>query len=246
MYVSSLPGVALYTAKKGQITASEVNPEFDEFQILDESVGPLSAEKMHPRAPYRLTPGKYRIEAIGRKGERATRWRVERSGLFSGSVRLQEGRDCEVELKRGERVVISVAQWEAANEPLIRSQRDGSKLGPKSSGSPSTRDELERLNQLQEQEVGRVKERYKAGAVAHGDVVAAEIQLLELRNRLNIAEGKSIVPALKELVAKAEEMRDLVKELFSAGKVSASEMTAAEKAVSEARIRLREAEARSK
>jgi hypothetical protein len=227
----------LYGADAGQLVVIPKS-DFEQFRIktfgtiIDSGVGSDSREwTVNGGEVLVLPPGDYRVSAVVPISRRVHGWTVEASRGVSGYRAHFEGGECRVEVRRGEQVRIEVTGWTDI---------------PATAKPDQDREELERLVKLQEQEVARAKERYKAGVAARGDVVAAEIQLLEVRNRLAIAEEKSVVPALKEIVAKTEEMRDVVKQLFNAGKVSATEMTAAEKAVSEARIRLREAEARSK
>jgi uncharacterized protein (TIGR03067 family) len=119
------PTIELYFSDMGQLTVSDFNPEFVDFLVepmpsavivIDESPVAVKTGKedwvLEPRGPLTLTPGKYLVSAISRRGEKVTRWNVAVSGLLSGFATQHEGEKCPVEIKRGERVQLSVAKWE--------------------------------------------------------------------------------------------------------------------------------------
>jgi serine/threonine-protein kinase len=107
--------IELYSSNAGQLTANDFNPEFEEFRVerAPGAAGEGAAEwKLKPREELRLPPGSYLVSAVGREGEKVTRWRVEGSGLASGFVTQHEREKCPVEIQRGARVQLSVAKWE--------------------------------------------------------------------------------------------------------------------------------------
>jgi uncharacterized protein (TIGR03067 family) len=147
VYMIFRPTIGLYRSNKGKLSVNDLNPEFGEFvirgsgiedlKIIEGSAGYSGGSKVAVGPPEReytseplarvwgfgglaamtLPPGKYRIEAVGKKGEIVERWRVETSGLFSGVAMLQDAEQCTVEIKRGERVRISIANWSPQPKP---------------------------------------------------------------------------------------------------------------------------------
>jgi serine/threonine-protein kinase len=117
--------IEMYLSDAGQLTINDFNPEFEEFRV-ERVTGAVKVEapgtsvrvgtgdwKLKPREPLRLPSGKYQVSAVGRGGEKPTRWQVAGSGVFSGFTAQYELEACPVEIKPGERVQVSVAKWEA-------------------------------------------------------------------------------------------------------------------------------------
>ena len=77
-----------------------------------------------------IAPGIYRVTAIAENGESVQKWRVDASGLFSSYSLGQDGEDCTVEIKRGERMQLSIDKWApeqrlpAGQSPESLSDRD--------------------------------------------------------------------------------------------------------------------------
>lgn len=116
--------VALYYANEGELHFNETNPEFEEFQVID--IGntkvdnfddnPEGRERwtVKARESIQLPPSLYYVKAIGRNGEQVTRWRVDGGTMGGKTYRIN--------LQRGDRRLVSVANWEPAT--------------PKQSGTP--------------------------------------------------------------------------------------------------------------
>ncbi|HEV3143576.1 MAG TPA: family 16 glycoside hydrolase, partial [Gemmataceae bacterium] len=117
------PAVWLYSSDKCELTLSDRNPEFQEFMVFQEtgratvSAGNITVQTggaswhAKPGTTLTLEPGKYRVEAIGRNGESVGRWREEGAGVFHGYMTYRDEKTHSVELKRGERVRLSIAGW---------------------------------------------------------------------------------------------------------------------------------------
>src|SRR5262249_12884377 len=121
--------LGLYISNKGRITINDFHPEFHEFRVVSETgggtvtVGSVTARTnifrwtVKPPEPLDLPPGKYRLEAIGPAGATVKRWRVEGwhvsgMGYFAGFAGHQDGDYCALDLRRGESVRVSIANWE--------------------------------------------------------------------------------------------------------------------------------------
>ncbi|HEV3146633.1 MAG TPA: TIGR03067 domain-containing protein, partial [Gemmataceae bacterium] len=117
--VSFGPTIRLHLTNSGQLTVNDFHPEFEQFVVRpdDPSVFGGSSVVVKTHTPLRLAPGKYHIQAVGRNDETVTRWREEGGGLFSGYATQKEGKTVTVELKRGERVRLSIAGWERVPKP---------------------------------------------------------------------------------------------------------------------------------
>src|SRR5262249_6607228 len=106
-----------------------LHPEFEEFRVESKtgvgtvSVGSVTVRtnvsrwKIKPHESLDLPPGEYRLEAIGPPGATVKRWRVEGwhvsgMGYFAGFAGHQDGDYCALDLRRGERVRVSIANWE--------------------------------------------------------------------------------------------------------------------------------------
>jgi serine/threonine-protein kinase len=108
--------IELYLSNTGRLTINDFNPEFEEFRVerAKDSAGEDTGEwKLKAHESLRLPPGNYVVSAVGRQGEKATCWQGAGSGLVSGFVTRYEGEKFSVEIKRGERVQLSVAKWES-------------------------------------------------------------------------------------------------------------------------------------
>jgi uncharacterized protein (TIGR03067 family) len=126
--------IKLYFSDTAELTIDDFNPEFEEFQLVQvNGAGSVTVSKetkatvgertvgltigdgvFKPREPIVLSPGKYLVSTVGRGGEKVTRWKVAGSGFFSGFTTQHEGEKCPVEVKRGERIQVSVAKWNQA------------------------------------------------------------------------------------------------------------------------------------
>jgi serine/threonine protein kinase/formylglycine-generating enzyme required for sulfatase activity len=118
--------VELYYANEGEIRFNETNPEFEEFQVVD--IGnteinngdkdPEGRERWTVRAreSIQLPPSLYQIKAIGRNGEQVTRWRVDGGTMLGKTYRVR--------LQRGDRTLLSVANWEPATPRVSGTPRD--------------------------------------------------------------------------------------------------------------------------
>jgi uncharacterized protein (TIGR03067 family) len=108
--------IQLYVSNTGELGVSRSHPEFEEFYVESEDRGPTTRSKINPHEPLTLPPGKYRFEAVSRKGATVTQWEEKVSGLFSGNVTYRDGIICTVDLKRGERVGLQIANWDVPDE----------------------------------------------------------------------------------------------------------------------------------
>lgn len=126
IYFSFQKSFELHFANKGEIGFNETNPEFEEFQVVDigntgnTDVGdnPEGRERwtVKARESIQLPPSLYQVKAIGRNGEQVTRWRVDGGTVLGKSYR--------VNLLRGDRTLVSVANWEPATPKDPGTPRD--------------------------------------------------------------------------------------------------------------------------
>jgi serine/threonine protein kinase len=124
VYVAFQKPLDLYFGNGGEITFNEVNPEFEELLVVHEGGTVVEApgisarvdsldRKVKARESIALKPGKYRVQAIGRNGERVSRWTIRTSSILSGSAAAYDGEECILQVNRGVRASLSVAKWEA-------------------------------------------------------------------------------------------------------------------------------------
>jgi hypothetical protein len=111
--------------------------------------------------------------------------------------------------------------------------------------STTDRRPLDGLVEVRQKHVQRLKALKKQGAVSAGELLNAEIELVEAKARRAAANSdlKEQEKALKELVALRQQGLDTVKRLHQMQSVSRSELDEAEKALHEARLQLEEAQA---
>jgi uncharacterized protein (TIGR03067 family) len=100
--------------------------------------------------------------------------------------------------------------------------------------------ELRRLVELRELQAKHASERFQKGAEAKHVLIAAEIEAGNARIDLAEAEFRfdDALAAARQLVAKHEELVGLIKLLHKAGRIALEDVTAAEIALTQARLRL--------
>ena len=143
-FMSLRPTIQLHRSNAGQLSLDDLDPTFEAFVIRGSEVekaknvvGSMAiggSAKVSAGPPYReyvsepfakvwgrssitLPTGEYRVEAVGKNGAIVQRWRIETSAWFSSNVTEQESERCTVEIKRGERVRLSVAKWGLEQQP---------------------------------------------------------------------------------------------------------------------------------
>ncbi|MFI5458316.1 MAG: TolC family protein [Isosphaerales bacterium] len=99
--------------------------------------------------------------------------------------------------------------------------------------------------QLAQQKVERLRTLIKHGGVSAGELLDAEIELVEAKARRAAAKSdmKEHENVLRALIALREQGLDVVRRLYQRQSVSRGELDDTEKALHEVRLRLREARA---
>jgi serine/threonine protein kinase len=104
----------LYMLDMGELRVDDFHPEFSNF-ILTGDTSPefVAGVPLPPHVPLFLEPGTYRIQAVGSNQEKVESWDVKGSRLWSSYVTQQNREVCVVEIRRGERISLSIAEWKA-------------------------------------------------------------------------------------------------------------------------------------
>jgi hypothetical protein len=112
--------------------------------------------------------------------------------------------------------------------------------------SDAVRAELGRLLSVAEQQLEMTRKRYQAGIASTGELMEAEIAWQHAQTELAraAANRRELLEALEQLVALREQQLDVAKQRVAAEITTPSEVLAAEKAVSEARLELEREKAR--
>ncbi len=126
------------------------------------------------------------------------------------------------------------------NKPESPASTPDNKQAPK---SPAVLEELRKQVELTAQSMKVTEASHRVGQSTFLELMSAKRDWISARLRLVTAEGgtsKTIYPVMKELVLLLEERASLVRRQVETGGVPASDLNAAEKELSEARIRLLE------
>ncbi|HLW68896.1 MAG TPA: protein kinase, partial [Gemmataceae bacterium] len=116
----------LYSTNTGELTISIENPpEFQRFEVVlvpgrEMRTGNGTIQDsgirwiVKPGQALNLQPGKYWVEAFDTNGSTVSRWREEGGGVLAGYSTYKDEQKCTVEVKRGERVKLSIINWSKA------------------------------------------------------------------------------------------------------------------------------------
>ena len=195
-----------------------------------------------------LIPGEYSVTAI-----------EEGVGELTSAIRLElqagESQVINISSKHGSAVQVASTVAPPDDKPTINlnGTRDVSKDPPTKPGtashnlppvkSPVALEELRKLVHLASQNLDRARALFTAAKVTRAEVLGAESNWVAARLRLAEAEGggtKSTRPLVQELVRLHEERLTLLRSLVQSGIAPLSDLNAAERELSEARIRLSE------
>src|SRR5262249_49290970 len=108
---------------------------------------------------------------------------------------------------------------------------------------PQVLDELRGIVRAREQSLKIAQDRYKGGVSAVGEVHTADVDLIEARIKLAVAERTATVQLLENLVRRRQEQLEQAELQFKLRVVTQEAVLAAKQKVSEARIRLATARA---
>jgi hypothetical protein len=111
-YMFSDP-VKLYMLDMGEVRIDDFHhDEFDSFVLIsDASPEFVKGFPLPAHVPLFVEPGTYHIRAISKHQEKVQQWEIKNSREALGPATYQEGEECVLEIKRGQRINLSVAKW---------------------------------------------------------------------------------------------------------------------------------------
>jgi serine/threonine protein kinase len=163
------------------------------------------------------------------------------TGAGAREIRLKPGQYQVTARKDGKIIQRDNVAVTRNGRPVVRVTREE----PAAVASREILVELDRLVHLAQQKVERLGALKKQGGVSAGELLEAEIELVEVKARRAVAKSdiKEHENVLRELVALREQGLDVVRRLYQRQSIARVELDDAEKALHEARLRLKEAQA---
>ena len=188
---------------------------------MGEQVAVLDADK---NAEIRLAPGIYEFKARCGAGLQFISMGVQSEGMFGGGAASGQDDGARIEIGTFTQVRLIVTVAKAAPPPPVEAANIA---------------ELRRLTDLHAKTVEQVQKQFDAGTVTVGDLIAADIDLLETKIRLADAEKRSAETKTlaRQLVQRHEDRVAWLKALFEAGKVAPTEVDRAEARLVETRLK---------
>lgn len=112
-YIFSGP-VKLYMLDMGEVTINDFHhDEFDGFVLVsDASPEFVNGAPLPAHTPLFVEPGTYRIRAVSKHGEKVQQWEIKNNREPLSPAVHQDGEECTLDIRRGQRVSVSVATWQ--------------------------------------------------------------------------------------------------------------------------------------
>jgi hypothetical protein len=107
----------LYMLDMGEVRIDDFHhDDFDQFMLVsDASPEFVNGAPLPAHVPLFVDPGTYHIRAVGKHGQKVLAWEIKNPREALGVATIQESEECTLEIRRGQRISVSVSKWAPAD-----------------------------------------------------------------------------------------------------------------------------------